>query len=136
MPSGAPGARLAPAAKHASSAGRAEAGPLRRLFPQFPRSFRLRLTLLYLGLFSLLFVLYSVFVYGGLSKSLEARIDETLSSEAETATGIFLDEFAETKGDVTASANEAVALMKLRSDEVAVWEGDRVLAGKTAPASG
>jgi heavy metal sensor kinase len=100
------------------------------------KSFRFRLTLLYLGLFSALFVLFSIFVYGGLSKSLESRIEETLASEADTAAGIFLDEFAETKGDVQASANETVTAMKLHGDEVSVWEGSRVLASKSsAPAN-
>ena len=95
------------------------------------RSFRSQLTLLYLGLFALLFVLFSVYVYGGLSKSLQARIEETLASEADTAAGIFLDEFAETRGDVQASANETVTAMKLRGDAIRVFEGERVLASKT-----
>src|SRR5690348_12298639 len=95
-----------------------------------PKSFRLRLTILYLALFSLLFALFSVFLYGGIAKSMTARIEETLASEAETAAGIFLDEFAETKGDVQASANETVTAMKLHGDEIRVFEGDRELAGK------
>jgi heavy metal sensor kinase len=101
-----------------------------------PRSFRLRLTVLYLGLFSILFVLFSVFVYGGLSKSLESRIEETLASEADTAAGIFLDEFEETKGDVQASANETVTAMKLHGDEISVWDGNRVLASKSTASMG
>jgi heavy metal sensor kinase len=101
-----------------------------------PRSFRFRLTLLYLGFFSLLFVLFSVFVYGGVAKSIETRIQQTVATEADTAGGIFLDEFAETKGDVQASANETVAILKLRGDEIRILEGDRVLASQTALASG
>ena len=102
-----------------------------------PRTFRLQLTIFYLALFSLLFGLFSIFVYGGLSRSLEARIQETVASEADTAAGIFLDEFAETKGDFQASADETVNAMKLRGDAIAVLDGKRVLAGKsTIPAGG
>jgi heavy metal sensor kinase len=100
------------------------------------RSFRFRLTVLYLGLFSVLFVLFSVFVYGGLSKSLASKIEETLESEADTAAGIFLDEFDETKGDVQASANETVNAMKLHGDEVSVWDGSRALASKPGAIAG
>ena len=96
------------------------------------RSFRLRLTLLYLGLFSLLFVAFSIYLYRGIERSMSARLEETLETEADTAVGIFLDEFGETKGDVQASANEAVTAMKLRSDQIAVFEGARVLASKSA----
>jgi heavy metal sensor kinase len=95
-------------------------------------SFRFRLTVLYLGLFSVLFVLFSVFVYGGIAKSLEARIGETLAAEADTAAGIFLDEFVEMKGDLQVAASEAVNAMKLHGDEISVWDGDRLLASKTA----
>src|ERR1051326_5897250 len=100
-------------------------------------SFRFRLTVWYLSLFSILFVLFSVFVYGGLSKSLEARVEETLASEADTAAGIFADEFTELKGDVQASANETVEAMKIGRHEVAILEGERVLAGRpSSPAGG
>jgi heavy metal sensor kinase len=96
------------------------------------RSFRFRLTVLYLGLFSLLFVLFSLLVYSGISKTLRARIDDTLAFEADTAAGIFLDEFDETKGDVQTSANETVSAMKLRGDAIYVLEAEQVLASKTA----
>src|SRR5215472_3676489 len=98
------------------------------------RSFRFRLTVLYLGLFSVLFGMFSLFLYGGLSKSLASRVEETLATEADTAAGIFLDEFDETKGDVQASAREAVAAMKVRGDEIAVYEGGRLLASKGSKA--
>jgi heavy metal sensor kinase len=94
------------------------------------RSFRFRLTVLYLGLFSVLFGLFSLFLYGGLSRSLAARVEETLATEADTAAGIFLDEFDETRGDVERSAREAVAAMKVRGDEIAVYEAGRLLASK------
>ncbi|HXK02220.1 MAG TPA: ATP-binding protein [Verrucomicrobiae bacterium] len=96
------------------------------------RSFRFRLTALYLALFSVLFVLFSILLYGGISKTVRARIDDSLAYEAETAAGIFLDEMDETKGDVQASANETVTAMKLHGDEIYVFEGGRVLASKKA----
>ena len=52
-------------------------------------SLRLRLTVWYLALFSLLFILFSVFLYGVLSRSLYARFDDTLRSEANTAAFLF-----------------------------------------------
>ena len=48
------------------------------------RSFRAQLTALYLGFFSLLFVLFSIFLYGELSRSLVGRLDDTLAAEADT----------------------------------------------------
>jgi ABC-type Na+ efflux pump permease subunit len=63
------------------------------------RSFRLRLTLWYLGFFSLLFLLFGVFVYGRLAAGLERRVDETLSVQARTAATLFADEYLEQHGD-------------------------------------
>src|SRR5689334_18275880 len=95
------------------------------------KSFRFRLTVLYLGLFSVLFALFSLFLYNGISKSVAARIEETLAAEADTAAGIFLDEFEETKGNIQASANETVNAMKLHGgDEIHVFENGRELAAK------
>jgi len=94
------------------------------------KSFRFRLTILYLGLFSVLFALFSVFVYGGIAKAVRARIGQTLEAEADTAAGIFLDEFVEMKGDVQLAANETVDAMKLHGDEISVWDGERLLASK------
>ena len=42
-------------------------------FMPFARSFRAQLTALYLAFFSLLFILFSIFLYGELSRSLTAR---------------------------------------------------------------
>ena len=42
-------------------------------------SFRFRLTLWYLLFFSLLFVLFSLFLHGVLSHALERRLDEALA---------------------------------------------------------
>ena len=62
------------------------------------KSFRLQLTAWYLLLFTLLFLLFSVFLYGVLSRALYKRLDETLSSEVTTAIGLFRGELAELQG--------------------------------------
>jgi two-component system OmpR family sensor kinase len=98
------------------------------------RSFRLRLTAWYLALFSALFLLFSVFLYGVLSHALEDRLDTTLSSESSTAAAMFQDEFEETKGDIQRSAAETVSGMRLRGGLVAVFAGSHLLAS-SAPIS-
>jgi heavy metal sensor kinase len=94
------------------------------------RSLRFRLTLLYSCFFAVLFVLASAFLYSALSHSLNARLDETLASEADTALGLFADEFEELGRKADPAAREVVNDMKLRGDFVAVTEGPRVLAAK------
>jgi heavy metal sensor kinase len=100
------------------------------------RSFRAQLTALYLAFFSLLFLLFSIFLYGELSRSLVARLDATLASEADTAAVLFPDEFQEMKGDVVAAAREVVNEMKVHGDFLAIREGDRVLAASPQPPPG
>src|SRR5436305_14797403 len=97
------------------------------------RSFRARLTALYLALFSLLFILFSLFLYSEFSRSLIARLDQTLSSEADTAAVLFDDEFHEMK-DAVLAAREVVSEMKLHGDLVTVREGSRILAPTSEPA--
>jgi heavy metal sensor kinase len=100
------------------------------------RSFRAQLTALYLAFFSLLFLLFSIFLYGELSRSLVARLDATLASEADTAAVLFPDEIQEMKGDVVAAAREVVGEMKVHGDRLAVQEGSRVLAASAQAAPG
>jgi heavy metal sensor kinase len=94
----------------------------------FMRSFRAQLTALYLAFFSLLFVLFSAFLYGELSRSLTARLEDTLASEAETAAVLFPDELQEMKGDAAAAAREVIGELKVHGDFVTIREGSRVLA--------
>jgi len=70
-------------------------------------SFRVRLTAWYLAFFSLLFVLFSLFLYGVLSNALRDRLDESLRAEIDTAAGMFDDELEEETGDVTAAGRPA-----------------------------
>src|SRR5438045_561288 len=92
------------------------------------KSLRVRLTLLYSAFFSLLFVLFGLLLYGMLSHSLNARLDEKLASEADTAAGLFVDEYHEMGEKADIAAREVVSDMKLHGDLVVVIQDDRVLA--------
>jgi len=96
------------------------------------KSFRLQLTAWYLLLFTLLFLVFSVFLYGVLSRSLYQRMDDTLSSEVTTAVGLFRGELAELHGDVHGAAGEAMSEMSIRGVLVAVFEGNTLLASNVA----
>jgi heavy metal sensor kinase len=92
------------------------------------RSFRLRLTVWYVGCFAALFALLTAGLYGVLSRALTSRLDESLLSQAATASALFQDEMEETRNDPAKSAEEAVTNMRLRAGKVAVLDGARVLA--------
>src|SRR5271165_3075978 len=99
------------------------------------RSFRLQLSLWYVGFFSLLFILFGVFLYGVLSREFQNRLDERLSSEANTATALLEDELVEEKGDTQKASAEAVSGMRLRASVVAILAEGKVLAA-SGPLSG
>ncbi|HEY2013276.1 MAG TPA: hypothetical protein VGH38_07220, partial [Bryobacteraceae bacterium] len=100
-----------------------------RLAPGFVfKNLRLRLTVWYLAFFSLLFVVFGLFLYGVLGSALEKRLDETLLSQANTTASLFLDEIGEMKGDLPKAASEAVSEMRLRGSTVAVFDGSTMLA--------
>jgi two-component system OmpR family sensor kinase len=92
------------------------------------RSFRLRLTAWYVGCFAALFMLLAAGLYGVLSRALTSRLDESLLSQAATASSLFQDEMEESKNDADKSAQEAVTNMRLRAGKVALLDGARVLA--------
>src|ERR1700685_1981461 len=92
------------------------------------RSFRVRLTVWYVGCFAALFALWAAGLYGVLSRALTSRLDESLLSQAATASALFQDEMEETQNDPAKSATEAVSNMRLRAGKVAVLDGARVLA--------
>jgi heavy metal sensor kinase len=95
-------------------------------------SFRVRLTAWYLAFFSLLFVLFSLFLYGVLSNALRDRLDESLRSEIDTAAAMFADELEEAKGDVHTAASETASGMSVRDTLVAVV-ADGVLLAASDP---
>lgn len=92
------------------------------------KTFRLRLTLWYLGCFALLFSVLTAGLYGVLSRAMTGRLDESLVSQAATAAALLQDEMEETHNDVEASAHEAVTNMRLRVSKVAILQGGKVLA--------
>ncbi len=91
-------------------------------------SFRVRLTAWYVAFFSLLFVLFSVYLYGVLSKALVAHLDETLSVHANTAAALFTDEITEMNGDIAKAAAETVEEMRFQGGAVAIFAENRALA--------
>jgi hypothetical protein len=92
------------------------------------RSFRFRLTVWYVALFSLLFVLFGIFLHSLLAKDLRTRLDQSLTSEASTASALLEDELVEEKGDVHLAATEAVAGLRLHGSRVGILSGSRLLA--------
>src|SRR5580700_3489942 len=96
------------------------------------KSFRARLTLWYLAFFSLLFLLFSLFLQSVFARALERRLDESLSVEANTAAALLADEFGEMKGDAAAASSEVLADLRLSGSTVAFLAGTRVL-GSSAP---
>ncbi len=99
------------------------------------RSFRLRLTLWYLGFFSLLTLLFGLFFYGRLAVGLERRVDESLSNQVRTAATLFADEYQEQHGDAARAAAE-IADNDLRGQQLAIFQGAKLLAasGPATPA--
>jgi heavy metal sensor kinase len=96
------------------------------------KSFRLQLTAWYLLLFTAVFVAFSLFLYGLVSRGLYRRLDDNLSSQAQTAVRLFRDELEENHGDAPAAAREIIADLNRRGVLVAVFEGDRLLAASVA----
>jgi hypothetical protein len=89
------------------------------------KSLRLRLTLWYLAFFSVLMVLFSMFLYSLLSQSVVSRLDERLASEVNTAASLFQAELVELNGDVPKAAVETLEEMRPRGVLLAVFEGTR-----------
>ena len=95
------------------------------------KSLRFQVSLWYLGFFSLLFLLFSIFLHSVLARELEHRLDESLSVVANTAGAQFADEFAEMKGDPLVAAAEVIADLRLRGSTVAFLAGSQVLGAST-----
>ena len=97
------------------------------------KSLRLRLTLWYLAFFSVLMVLFSMFLYSLLSRSVVSRLGERLSAEANTAASLFQAELEELNGDVPKAAAETLEEMRPRGILLAVF-AERQLLAASAPA--
>jgi len=92
-------------------------------------SLRSRLTLWYLAFFSVLFLLLCLMLYGGLSRSLQARLDETLISQASTAGRLMQEELEEMHGDAPRAAADVLSEVQPRGTVVAILEDINLLAG-------
>jgi heavy metal sensor kinase len=92
------------------------------------KSLRIQLTAWYLLFFTLLLILFSVFFYEVLSRALYQRLDQTLSSEAGTAAGLFRSEMTELNGDAPGAARETVAEVDSRNRLLAIFDSDQPLA--------
>lgn len=92
------------------------------------KSFRLQLTAWYLFLFTVVFVGFSLFLYGLVSRGLYRRLDDNLSSQARTAAGLLRDELGESHGDAVSAAREVIADLNPGNILVAFFEDGKLLA--------
>jgi two-component system OmpR family sensor kinase len=100
---------------------------------RFIHTFRFQITAWYLGFFTLLFVLFSLFLYGVLGRSLAARLDETLLSQINTVEVLFRDEVEELHGDVPRAAHEVVSDMRVHNTIAIFSESAMVASNGAAP---
>src|SRR5689334_10587592 len=101
------GPRLMRASSARSFTPAAARGTCSRRAKTMIRSYRLQITTWYLALFSLLFVVFSIFLYGIVARALRNRLDEALAAESRTAAALFSGELQELAGDESAAAAEA-----------------------------
>jgi heavy metal sensor kinase len=92
------------------------------------KTFRFRLTAWYVALMAALFAGFSLFVYGLLARSLDARVDEMLASAASTAATMLPDEIEESAGDFRRAAQEVVSEIQLPGGVVAIYHGELLAA--------
>src|SRR5438046_1820171 len=97
------------------------------------KTFRFQLTAWNVGFFAVLLVLFCVFLYGVLARSLVARLDDKLASQANTGAALLEDEIREADGDLPKAAIETVADMRVGNAAIAVLSDGRPLAGEVRP---
>lgn len=91
-------------------------------------SVRVRLTLWYVLVLSLLLTGFSIFIYTAFSNSLYTKLDNSISNAAESMAAFFLAEATENEGDAEIGAVEALEELTLPNIYVAIFEEDRLLA--------
>jgi len=96
------------------------------------RSFRLQLTAWHLLFFSVVFLLFSLFVERLVASAFYKRFDESLLAEAGTAIGLFGEELTENSGNADAAARETVSELRAQGRAIAIFEGSRLLAAGQA----
>lgn len=92
------------------------------------KSLRLQLTVWYLGFFSALVVVFCLALYGTLARALERSLDEGITSEAQTAAALMLEELDEMHGDGPRAASDVLSEMQPRGSVIGILEGARILA--------
>ncbi len=97
------------------------------------KSLRLQLAIWYLAFFSFLFLAFCLVLYTSVSRSLEARLEESLADTANTGAKLMREELEEMHGKAQEAAEEVVSELQPRSTVFAVVEGSR-LVGASDPA--
>ena len=95
------------------------------------KSLRLQLTVWYLAFFSALLLLLSVLLYGALARSMERRLDASLTMQAGTAAKLLAEELDEMHGDAEGAAADVLYEMQPAGQVIAMLEDADVLAGGT-----
>jgi two-component system, OmpR family, sensor kinase len=96
------------------------------------KSLRLQLTAWYLAFFSVLLLLLCVLLYGALARSMEQRLDASLTAQASTAAKLLAEELEEMHGDAVGAAADVLAEMQPAGEVIAMLEDAAVLAGGAA----
>src|SRR5690242_19109705 len=89
---------------------------------------RLRLTLWYVLVFGSLLMLFSIFVYLGLSKTLYYQFDRSLSHSGEIMATALVIEMRENNGNAPGGAAEAIREVVIPDVYTAYYDGEQLLA--------
>jgi heavy metal sensor kinase len=89
---------------------------------------RLRLTLSYVLVFGSLLMLFSIFVYLGLSKTLYHQFDRSLSHSGEIMAAALVNEMNESRGNAQYGASEALREVVIPDVYTAFFDGEQLLA--------
>jgi heavy metal sensor kinase len=92
------------------------------------KSLRLQLAAWYLAFFSVLFLAFCLVLYGSLSKSMERRLDESLSASAGICANLMQEELEEMDGHAVEAATEVTSKMQPHSGVIGILERTEILA--------
>jgi two-component system OmpR family sensor kinase len=95
------------------------------------KTLRVRLTAWYLAFFLGSFAVFSLLLYGTLARALERRLDQSLASQANTATALMQEELDEMRGDAPRAAKDVLSEMQPRDNVIAIFERDATLAASS-----
>jgi heavy metal sensor kinase len=92
------------------------------------KSLRLQLTAWYLASFAALLLLFCLFLYSVLARSLARRLDDNLLSEARTVASLMKEELAEMEGDAAPAAEGVIQELPEGGRTIAIFQKAQVLA--------